>query len=31
VRQTIEAHNGTIQVSDTPGGGATFSIVLATA
>ena len=28
VRQTIEAHNGTITVSDTPGGGATFSIVL---
>jgi len=30
VRQTIEAHNGTITVSDTPGGGATFSIVLST-
>lgn len=28
VRQTIEAHNGTITVSDTPGGGATFSVVL---
>jgi two-component system nitrogen regulation sensor histidine kinase NtrY len=28
VRQTIEAHNGTIGVADTPGGGATFSIVL---
>src|SRR5438874_1066279 len=28
VRQTIEAHNGTITVADTPGGGATFSIVL---
>jgi signal transduction histidine kinase len=31
VRQTIEAHNGTIHVSETAGGGATFSIVLATA
>ena len=29
VRQTIEAHNGTITATDTPGGGATFSIVLA--
>ncbi len=28
VRQTIEAHHGTIAVSDTPGGGSTFSIVL---
>jgi len=28
VRQTIEAHNGTISVAGTPGGGATFSIVL---
>jgi len=28
VRQTIEAHSGTIGVADTPGGGATFSIVL---
>jgi signal transduction histidine kinase len=28
VRQTIEAHNGTISVVDTPGGGATFSVVL---
>jgi signal transduction histidine kinase len=28
VRQTIEAHNGTISVAATPGGGATFSIVL---
>src|SRR5438874_1273403 len=28
VRQTIEAHGGTISVADTPGGGATFSIVL---
>src|SRR5947209_5165310 len=28
VRQTIEAHRGTIGVADTPGGGATFSIVL---
>jgi signal transduction histidine kinase len=31
VRQTVEAHNGTITVSDTPGGGATFSIVLSAA
>src|SRR5205809_6598191 len=30
VRQTIEAHNGTIRVSETAGGGATFSIVLST-
>jgi len=30
VRQTIEAHHGTIQVSETTGGGATFAIVLAT-
>src|SRR5205814_236551 len=30
VRQTIESHNGTIRVSETTGGGATFSIVLAT-
>src|SRR2546423_83539 len=29
VRQTIEAHGGTISVADPPGGGATFSIVLA--
>jgi len=28
VRQTIEAHSGTISVANTPGGGATFSIVL---
>src|SRR6266568_201095 len=28
VRQTVEAHNGSITVADTPGGGATFSIVL---
>ena len=28
VRQTIEAHHGTITVTATPGGGATFSIVL---
>src|SRR5437016_5908266 len=27
-RQTVEAHNGSITVADTPGGGATFSIVL---
>src|SRR5439155_23600786 len=31
VRQTIEAHNGSITVAETPGGGATFSIVLSTA
>jgi signal transduction histidine kinase len=31
VRQTIEAHSGTITVADTPGGGATFSIVLSAA
>ncbi len=31
VRQTVEAHSGTITVADTPGGGATFSIVLSTA
>jgi len=31
VRQTIEAHNGTISVGDTPGGGATFSVVLSAA
>src|SRR5438094_1650932 len=30
VRQTIEAHSGTISVSETTGGGATFAIVLAT-
>src|SRR5438094_323991 len=29
-RQTIESHNGTIRVSETTGGGATFAIVLAT-
>ncbi|MGH7547443.1 MAG: sensor histidine kinase, partial [Gemmatimonadales bacterium] len=28
VRQTIEAHGGTITLSATPGGGATFSVVL---
>ena len=28
VRQTIEAHNGTITAEETPGGGATFSVVL---
>jgi signal transduction histidine kinase len=28
VRQTIEAHGGTIAVADTPGGGATFRIWL---
>jgi signal transduction histidine kinase len=31
VRQTVEAHSGTISVADTPGGGATFSIVLSAA
>src|SRR5881409_2647160 len=31
VRQTIEAHHGTITVEETPGGGATFSIVLSAA
>ena len=31
VRQTIEAHNGSITVAETPGGGATFSIVMSAA
>src|SRR6267143_2951393 len=31
VRQAIEAHNGSITVAETPGGGATFSIVLSAA
>ena len=31
VRQTIEAHHGTITLADTPGGGATFSVVLSAA
>src|SRR5213596_2443461 len=31
VRQTIEAHKGSITVAETPGGGATFSIVLSAA
>jgi two-component system nitrogen regulation sensor histidine kinase NtrY len=31
VRQTIEAHNGTITAVETPGGGATFSIALSAA
>src|SRR5213596_2486847 len=31
VLQTIEAHNGSITVAETPGGGATFSIVLTAA
>ncbi|HKW41219.1 MAG TPA: HAMP domain-containing sensor histidine kinase [Gemmatimonadales bacterium] len=31
VRQTIEAHSGTITVGETPGGGAMFSIVLSAA
>ncbi len=30
VRQTMEAHRGTISVGETPGGGATFTIVFAT-
>ncbi len=30
VRQALEAHRGTVRVSETPGGGATFSIVFAT-
>jgi len=30
VRQTIDAHRGTISVDETPGGGATFTIVFAT-
>jgi two-component system nitrogen regulation sensor histidine kinase NtrY len=30
VRQTVEAHSGTITLSETPGGGATFSVVLST-
>src|SRR3989442_1552237 len=30
VRQTVETHHGTITVSETRGGGATFSIVLST-
>jgi signal transduction histidine kinase len=28
VRQTVEAHRGTIAVTETPGGGATFTVVL---
>jgi signal transduction histidine kinase len=28
VRQTLEAHGGSISVSDTPGGGATFELRL---
>ncbi|MGH7702261.1 MAG: sensor histidine kinase [Gemmatimonadales bacterium] len=28
VKQTVEAHGGTIEVSDTPGGGATFVVTL---
>ncbi len=31
VRQTVEAHRGTIRVSETPGGGATFNLVFAIA
>jgi two-component system nitrogen regulation sensor histidine kinase NtrY len=31
VRQTVEAHRGTISVTATPGGGATFNVVFATA
>jgi signal transduction histidine kinase len=28
VRQALEAHRGTIRVEETPGGGATFTVVL---
>ncbi|MGY9014178.1 MAG: sensor histidine kinase, partial [Rhodospirillales bacterium] len=28
VRRTVDAHGGTIEVSDTPGSGATFTINL---
>jgi two-component system nitrogen regulation sensor histidine kinase NtrY len=31
VRQTVEAHRGTISLADTPGGGATFNLVFAAA
>ena len=31
VRQTIEAHHGTISIAETPGGGATFAVVLSAA
>jgi signal transduction histidine kinase len=31
VRQTVAAHRGTISVTETPGGGATFNLVFATA
>ena len=31
VRQTVEAHRGTISVTETPGGGATFNLVFAIA
>jgi signal transduction histidine kinase len=30
VRQTLQAHRGTVTVSETPGGGATFAITFAT-
>src|SRR5216683_4478474 len=30
VRQTLQAHSGTVMVSETPGGGATFAITFAT-
>ena len=30
VRQTLEAHRGTVTVSETPGGGATFAVTFAT-
>ena len=30
VRQTVEAHGGTVSLGDTPGGGATFTITLPT-
>jgi len=31
VRQTVESHRGTISVTETPGGGATFNLVFVTA
>jgi signal transduction histidine kinase len=30
VRQTVEAHGGTVALGDTPGGGATFTITFPT-
>jgi signal transduction histidine kinase len=29
VRQTVEAHGGAVTLSETPGGGATFTVTLA--